>query len=352
MPSDLSPGLVAAVLRARFSREVSESSALPAQPPGSAPLGGGGTAHIRVHICTRGCCLRARRGGGVHTHGWLRTAPRPCQTLPAVLPKRPAPRGLPGALAAEGRHTPGAMETREIRAPDRSCNFTLPLGRPPSARLGTPGLIPQGCTEDGMRVAASCQQRGCQQRTGCEQPRGLVQLGTGRAEKKGCFVQPVPGRGRARVLACTCVFVLRVCSPSRLSPDMHLLPLLEQRQLPLPFAGHEMPVCVRGHPTPNPPPRTPEPLHGTPGGPELRAGGGPLGEGGLQEGSPCPLPRDEVWGGNWRPGRSPRAVGAPRPDAQPRGSAPRTAPAAGAQHRGQRPRPQSAPAPHLGTPLP
>lgn len=31
------------------------------------------------------------------------------------------------------------------------------------------------------------------------------------------------------------VFVLCVCSPSRLYTDMHLLPCLEQRQLPLPF---------------------------------------------------------------------------------------------------------------------
>lgn len=34
---------------------------------------------------------------------------------------------------------------------------------------------------------------------------------------------------------CACVFVLRVCSPSRLHTDMHLLPCLEQRQLPLLF---------------------------------------------------------------------------------------------------------------------
>lgn len=34
---------------------------------------------------------------------------------------------------------------------------------------------------------------------------------------------------------CARVFVLRVCSPSRLYTDMHLLPCLEQRQFPLPF---------------------------------------------------------------------------------------------------------------------
>lgn len=36
---------------------------------------------------------------------------------------------------------------------------------------------------------------------------------------------------------CAHVFVLRVCSPSRLYTDMHLLPCLEQRQLPLPFTA-------------------------------------------------------------------------------------------------------------------
>lgn len=36
---------------------------------------------------------------------------------------------------------------------------------------------------------------------------------------------------------CARVFVLRVCSPSRLYTDMHLLPCLEQRQLPLPFTA-------------------------------------------------------------------------------------------------------------------
>lgn len=34
---------------------------------------------------------------------------------------------------------------------------------------------------------------------------------------------------------CAHVFLLCVCSPSRLYTDMHLLPCLEQRQLPLPF---------------------------------------------------------------------------------------------------------------------
>lgn len=37
--------------------------------------------------------------------------------------------------------------------------------------------------------------------------------------------------------SCARVFVLRVCSPSRLHTDMHLLPCLEQRQLPLPFTA-------------------------------------------------------------------------------------------------------------------
>lgn len=56
--------------------------------------------------------------------------------------------------------------------------------------------------------------------------------GKGTAEKKGCFLQCLAGR------MCMClharVFVLCVCSPSRLNTDMHLLPCLEQRQLPLP----------------------------------------------------------------------------------------------------------------------
>lgn len=44
------------------------SRALPAPPASSPVVCGGGTVHICVHICTRGCCLHARPSGGVQTH--------------------------------------------------------------------------------------------------------------------------------------------------------------------------------------------------------------------------------------------------------------------------------------------
>lgn len=60
-------------------QEEGVSSTLPAQPPSSPMVCGGGMVHICVHICTRGCCLHARPSGGMHTHThgrvWLCTAP-------------------------------------------------------------------------------------------------------------------------------------------------------------------------------------------------------------------------------------------------------------------------------------
>ena len=64
-------------------------------------------------------------------------------------------------------------------------------------------------------------------------------MGSAIAEKKGWFAQLAPGRGCAHVLVCTCVFAACVCSPSWLYTDMHLLPCLEQRQLPLPFTDSQ-----------------------------------------------------------------------------------------------------------------
>lgn len=210
---------------------------------------------------------------------------------------------------------------------------------------------------------------------------------------------------------CARVFVLRVCSPSRLYTDMHLLPRLEQRQLPLPFTPsrhkpgmkHLSPQCksIRskflhqeppGHSTA---PRGDSDLAEDPGRVLNTTPEGKLGEGpGPSVATPCLLAQDKVKeliahrgsvGGvmvvqpehgkgagdgtgllsteaEWMEGEKPKplcfrpAVGAAGP--QPRCYSPRSRPAvstadssaAGGQHRAQLPLPPRRCAPAPATP--
>lgn len=62
-------------------------------------------------------------------------------------------------------------------------------------------------------------------------------MGSGIAERAALHSMRLGGS--ARMCLCARVFLLRVCSLSRLYTDMHLLPCLEQRQLPLPFISSQ-----------------------------------------------------------------------------------------------------------------
>lgn len=186
-----------------------------------------------------------------HPHAWVFVAVQfhVCKTLPAspqqtMEPPSPAQMSVSLILRApqqRGSHFHVTGEAREFESPDSSCNFTLPLSQFPNASLGDPSIIPQRCTKDEMCPASAHTAGKSDASRGWTGSRAVSRrthpVGSGIAERAASHSMHLVGS--ECMCLCACVFLLRVCSLRRLYTDMHLLPCLEQRQLPLPFISSQ-----------------------------------------------------------------------------------------------------------------
>lgn len=149
--------------------------------------------HICVHICTRGCCLRARQCGGVHAHKYgcalLSTAPclQDTSCKPTALTGTTSLAQLPDSLISRVLQDPRGAEVQLRPCHNRGKGDLVSRQQmqlhPTIATLpqclGGPSIIPQRCSKDEMHLRTSCQQVGCQQRMGWEKACAKKELSSG-----------------------------------------------------------------------------------------------------------------------------------------------------------------------------